>query len=142
MKNRNRHPVSYTHLDVYKRQATRILVQELFADYGLIVIDGDDVYLKSEMKEVFKNELLHHELFETTKETVDFLTEKYGKVQVNPREINLFYLTETRNRIEFKNDKFHVIETDISFSKDEILNELENHPEKFSPCLLYTSQRT
>jgi Uncharacterized protein conserved in bacteria len=100
------------------------------------VIDGDDVYLKSEMKEVFKNELLHHELFETTKETVDFLTEKYGKVQVNPREINLFYLTETRNRIEFKNDKFHVIDTVISFSKDEILKELENHPEKFSPNAL------
>lgn len=117
-------------------EATRILVQELFADYGLIVIDGDDVYLKNEMKEVFKNELLHHELFETTKETVDFLTEKYGKVQVNPREINLFYLTETRNRIEFKNDKFHVIDTVISFSKDEILNELENHPEKFSPNAL------
>ena len=125
----------------YKRgnslsEATRILVHELFADYGLIVIDGDDAELKTEMKDVFKNELLHQELFETTKETVDFLTEKYGKVQVNPREINLFYLTETRNRIEFNGEKYHIVDTDIFFSKDEILKELENHPEKFSPNAL------
>ncbi|HAI79644.1 MAG TPA: bacillithiol biosynthesis cysteine-adding enzyme BshC, partial [Chryseobacterium sp.] len=79
-------------------QATRILVQELFASYGLLVIDGDDAKLKSQMKERFRNELLHQELFESTKETVAYLSEAYGKVQVNPREINLFYLTETRNR--------------------------------------------
>ena len=36
------------------------------------------------------------------------LTEKYGKVQVNPREINLFYLSDTRNRIEFDGNNFRL----------------------------------
>lgn len=117
-------------------QATRILVQELFAEYGLIIIDGDHPELKKEITEVFRNELLHQNLFETTQNTVVFLTEKYGKVQVNPREINLFYLSETRNRIEFRNEKFYIVDTEISFSKEEIIAELENHPEKFSPNAL------
>ena len=63
-------------------QSTRILVQELFASYGLLVIDGDDAKLKSQMKERFRNELLHQELFESTKETVAYLSEAYGKVLV------------------------------------------------------------
>lgn len=55
---------------------------------------------------------------------------------MNPREINLFYLSETRNRIEFNGTSYTVVETDITFSKDEILEELENYPEKFSPNAL------
>ncbi|MBU4539375.1 MAG: bacillithiol biosynthesis cysteine-adding enzyme BshC [Weeksellaceae bacterium] len=117
-------------------EATRILVQELFAHFGLLIIDGDDARLKSEMKEVFKNEILQQNLFETSKETVEFLSEKYGKVQVNPREINLFYLSDTRNRIESDGEKFNIVDKNISFTEEEILNELSLHPEKFSPNAL------
>lgn len=117
-------------------KATQIIVQELFSDYGLLVLDGDDKRLKAEMKSVFKNELLQQSLFETTRETVELLSEKYGKVQVNPREINLFYLSETRDRIAFEDDRFVIVEGEKSFSIDEILTELENHPERFSPNAL------
>ena len=117
-------------------EATRILVQELFADYGVLILDGDDVRLKKEMQPVFKNELLHQELIESTTETVEYLSEHYGKVQVNPRDINLFYLSGTRNRIDFEKGIFKIVDTDLSFSKEEILKELENHPEKFSPNAL------
>lgn len=117
-------------------QATQIIVQELFAEYGLMVLDGDDKSLKAEMKSVFKEELLHQTLFETTRETVELLSEKYRKVQVNPREINLFYLSETRDRIAFEDDRFVIVDREKSFSKDEILTGLENHPERFSPNAL------
>ena len=117
-------------------QATRIIVHELFADYGLIVLDGDDVRLKTAMKSVFKEELLHQTLSDSTRETVRFLTEKYGKVQVNPREINLFYLSETRDRIAFENNEFIIIDRDQKFTIEEMLTELENHPERFSPNAL------
>lgn len=117
-------------------QATRIIVQELFADYGLIVLDGDDVRLKTEMKPVFKEELLHQTLSDSTQETVRFLTEKYGKVQVNPREINLFYLSETRDRIVFENNVFNIVDRSKTFTTEEISDELENHPERFSPNAL------
>lgn len=117
-------------------EATRILVQELFADYGLLIIDGDNRLLKNEIKSVFKDELLSQHLINSTKEVVEQLTERYGKVQVNPRDINLFYLSKTRNRIEFRNDLYKIVDTDISFSLNEILQELENYPEKFSPNAL------
>lgn len=117
-------------------EATRILVQELFADYGLLILDGDDSTLKSEIKTVFKDELVSQNLFNATQETVKQLSDLYGKVQVNPREINLFYLSKTRNRIEFRNGLYRIVDTDISFSLNEILQELENHPEKFSPNAL------
>ncbi|WP_027377070.1 bacillithiol biosynthesis cysteine-adding enzyme BshC [Kaistella palustris] len=116
--------------------ATRILVQELFAEYGLLILDGDCAELKAEMKTAFKNELSKQELFNESKETVSFLTDKYGKVQVNPREINLFYLSETRDRIEFAHGKYQIVDKDISFTEDEILRELANHPERFSPNAL------
>ncbi len=116
--------------------ATKNLVHEIFSEYGLLVLDGDDFALKSQMKNIFKEELLEQQLFKSTEETVNFLSEKYGKVQVNPREINLFYLTETRNRIEFQNDKYFVVDTDLIFTTEEIFSELENHPEKFSPNAL------
>ena len=117
-------------------QATSEIVQELFADYGLLALDGDDAQLKEAMKPVFKEELLHQTLSDSTQETVAFLTEKYGKVQVNPREINLFYLSETRDRIAFENDHFIIVDRDRSFTKAELLSELENHPERFSPNAL------
>lgn len=116
--------------------ATKSLVQELFAAYGLIVIDGDDAALKAEMKSVFRAELLHHELKESTKETVEFLQKVYGKVQVNPRDTNLFYLSETRNRIAFDRGQYHIVDTKRVFSEQEILAELDQHPEKFSPNAL------
>lgn len=117
-------------------EATRILVQELFADYGLLIIDGDDRELKNEMKAVFKEELLDQKLYNSTKETVEYLKTNYGKVQVNPREINLFYLSKTRDRIEFRDDLYRIVDTDISFSANEMIKELENHTEKLSPNAL------
>jgi len=114
-------------------QAIRYLVNQLFADYGLLAIDGNSKELKSQVKAIFRKEILQDELFETTKTQREFLEKKYHKVQVNPREINLFYLSETRNRIEKINNEYHILDTDLKFSQDEILNDLENYPEKFSP---------
>ena len=114
-------------------QAIRYLVNQLFADYGLLTIDGNSKELKSYAKDIFRKELLANQLFETTKNQRAFLEKEYHKVQVNPREINLFYLSETRNRIEKINDEYVILDTEIKFSKEAILKELEDYPEKFSP---------
>ena len=82
---------------------------------------------------IFKDELIHQRLKNESTKKVDYLTEKYGKVQVNPREINLFYLSENRNRIGFRNGKYHIVDTDKLFSEAEVLAELEKNPQNFSP---------
>lgn len=117
-------------------QAIQILVNRLFSEFGLLILDGDSAELKNLVKDIFKDELLHFSLNKTSKEKVDFLTQKYGKVQVNPREINLFYLSETRDRIDFDGENYVIVDTDKKFTQQEILDELENHPDKFSPNAL------
>lgn len=117
-------------------QAIQILVNRLFSEFGLLILDGNSKELKNQVKEIFKDELLHFSLNKQSKEKVDFLTEKYGKVQVNPREINLFYLSETRDRIDFDGENYPIVDTDKKFTEKEILFELENYPEKFSPNAL------
>ncbi|PKF75445.1 bacillithiol biosynthesis cysteine-adding enzyme BshC [Chryseobacterium sp. PMSZPI] len=117
-------------------QAIKILVNRLFSEFGLLILDGDSKELKEQIKDVFKEELLHFKLQKETKSKVDFLTKKYGKVQVNPREINLFYLSETRDRIDFNGGKYNIVDTQLQFTQEEIIAELDNHPEKFSPNAL------
>lgn len=128
-------------LNVFKKGKTlaeisQSLVHELFTDYGLLMIDGDDAVLKRAMISVFKKEVLDEELFQKTKKKRQFLEKNYGKTQVNPREINLFYLSETRNRLVKKNKIWEVLGTDIKFAKEALLVEIENHPERFSPNAL------
>ncbi|WP_343681162.1 bacillithiol biosynthesis cysteine-adding enzyme BshC [Chryseobacterium arthrosphaerae] len=117
-------------------QAIKILVNRLFSEFGLLILDGDSKELKNQMKGIFKDELLDFSLQKASQEKVNFLTEKYGKVQVNPREINLFYLSDTRDRIEWNGQEYTIVDKDIRFTKEELLTELENHPEKFSPNAL------
>jgi bacillithiol biosynthesis cysteine-adding enzyme BshC len=62
--------------------------------------------------------------------------EKAGfKAQATPRNINLFYHTKDkqRSRIVFENNQFQVLNTDISFSESEILEELAQNSQNFSP---------
>ncbi len=117
-------------------QATSYIANELFKEYGLVVIDADDRRLKNIFSPVMKDEILNQTSFKSVSETVTALDKNY-KIQVNPREINLFYLTDTsRNRIVEEGDKYRVYDTNIIFSRDEILKELENYSERFSPNVL------
>jgi len=117
-------------------EAIRTLVNRLFSEFGLLILDGDSRELKNQVKNIFKDELLHCSLEKISKEKIDLLTQRYGKVQVNPREINLFYLSDTRDRIDFDGEKYIVIDKNIQFTKEEILAELEHFPERFSPNAL------
>lgn len=115
--------------------ATRYLANELFKNEGLVIIDGDSKELKKLFIPFAKEELLNQTSFK--KVTATNLHLEHYKIQVNPREINLFYIEDhLRERIVFENGKFKVNSTKIEFTTDEIVSELENHPEKFSPNVI------
>jgi len=115
--------------------ATRFLANELFKDEGLIIIDGDSIELKKICIPYFKKELLEQISFKKVIENNTLLKDYF--VQVNPREINLFYIEDNlRERIIFENGSYKINNTTLQFSQSQILNELENHPEKFSPNVI------
>ncbi len=113
-------------------EATRYIANELFGEYGLVILDADDSRLKEIFAPIVKDELLNLSSYTSVSKTITKLEKNY-KVQVNPREINLFYLTDTsRNRIVKEGNKYLIHDTELSFSEDEILEELTKHPERFS----------
>ncbi|WP_333696335.1 bacillithiol biosynthesis cysteine-adding enzyme BshC [Flavobacterium sp.] len=115
--------------------ATRFLANELFTKEGLVIIDGDATDLKKMFIPYIKNELLDQTAFTEVNESIPLL-ESYS-VQVNPREINLFYIEDNlRERIVFEHGRYTVLNTKLTFSVEEILKEVDNHPEKFSPNVL------
>ncbi|HUR11669.1 MAG TPA: bacillithiol biosynthesis cysteine-adding enzyme BshC [Flavitalea sp.] len=111
------------------------LLNELFSAYGLIVLVPDDADLKRLMIPVFEDDLFKQTAATIVEDTVEKLHEY--KVQANPREINLFYLADgIRARIVQQQDKWIVVGTSLSFTSSELKNELNEHPEHFSPNVI------
>ncbi|MEM7185166.1 MAG: bacillithiol biosynthesis cysteine-adding enzyme BshC, partial [Bacteroidota bacterium] len=117
--------------------ATRYLGNELFKAYGLVIVDGNDPGLKTSFVPFAKKEITEHLSHSHVTKTTEALEQVGYKKQVHPREINLFYLKAgLRERIVEKDEQFHVNDTQISFSREDLLQEMEIHPERFSPNAL------
>lgn len=118
------------------QSATFKLVNALFGEYGLVILLPDNKLLKESFSEIIKDDLLNQTATEIVLKTSKELSKNY-KVQVTPREINLFYLKDNvRSRLIIENEIFKVIDTDITFTKEAILTELKNHPDRFSPNVI------
>lgn len=115
--------------------ATLFLANSLFGEYGLVILDADNKDLKRLFIPYVKEELLHQTSSKKVLESTESL--KDYNIQVNPRDINLFYIEDDlRERIIYQNENYYVNKTDIKFSEQRMLSELENHPEKFSPNVI------
>ena len=83
--------------------AVRSYVNNLFGSEGLIVIDADDRELKMNFRSVVKEDLLSNTPKLKVDEAIARLEGLGYHPQVNPREINFFYLKgNLRSRIEKK----------------------------------------
>jgi len=116
--------------------ATRLTVDKLFGQYGLVTLDASDPLLKEQFVTIMKEELEQAPNEAIVRKSISDLEKAGYGAQVNPREINLFYMNNRfRGRIEKskEGDGFVVINSDIRFSHQEILKELETNPAHFSP---------
>ncbi len=124
---------AYTQFDTLAN-ATRYLVNQLFGNYGLVILDANDANLKAQFASIIKQDILQQNSFKCISESDKKLNEIGIKPQVNPREINFFYLKDGfRERIVFENNSYNVLGTNIKFLASELANEIDNHPECFSP---------
>jgi bacillithiol synthase len=117
-------------------QATFTIVNELFAQYGLLVLQPDQPSLKKAFAPVMQRELLEQFSHPCVQQTAAALPLQY-KVQAAGRPLNLFYLHhQLRERIEKNGDTWQVLNTNTSFNRVQLLQELELHPERFSPNVI------
>jgi bacillithiol biosynthesis cysteine-adding enzyme BshC len=115
-------------------QATFDLVNALFGKYGLVIVDPDNVELKKLFFPVITDDLIKQSSFELVTETDKQLSTFGIEPQIHAREINLFYINEKgRNRIEKQGENYHVVNGGVTFTKEQILAEAQQHPDRFSP---------
>jgi bacillithiol synthase len=118
--------------------ATRYLVNALFGHLGLVVIDANETRLKKIFLPQLKKELLDSSGEKYVGSTNAKLEALGYKVQVHPRAINLFYKTKNRrSRIEkISREQWKVLDSEIVWNQDQLVKELEEFPEKFSPNVI------
>ncbi len=109
----------------------------LFDEYGVVIFDPQDAEVKSLLKPIFKKEV-NDFTTQTQKliQTSAKLEETYH-AQVKVKPVNMFYHTdEGRYSIEPVDEIFKLRRKRKQFTKEEILNEIENSPDRFSPNVL------
>ena len=119
------------------QDATFRFVNSFFADYGLIVMLPDNAAFKKQMLPVFEDDLLNQTASGIVEKTAERLQTAGYKVQASPREINLFYLKDDkRERIVKEGVRYKAQGTSLDLSEEELKDELQRHPERFSPNVI------
>jgi bacillithiol synthase len=117
-------------------EATRVLVHELFGDLGLLVMDADRAELKKVFAPIIEKDILKQISFNESRKAIESLEKSY-KVQVNGREINFFYLLDGyRERMVITENGFATQDKKYSWSREELISRIRNHPEEFSPNVM------
>jgi bacillithiol biosynthesis cysteine-adding enzyme BshC len=119
------------------KQSFKELIYWLFDEYGLVIFDPQDVKVKSLLKPIFKKEVNDYAIHTQKLIQVSAKLEELYHAQVKVKPVNLFYHTdEGRYSVEPVDDIFKLRRKRKQFTKDEILTEIENFPDKFSPNVL------
>ncbi len=117
--------------------AVRAYVNTLLGNQGLVCLDADDARLKKIFLPVIKDELINESSRPLVEAQSQALSKAGYKQQLQPRELNLFYLTDTfRNRLVKEGEVFKVVDTDIEFTENQLKEELAEYPERFSPNVI------
>ncbi|WP_158855923.1 bacillithiol biosynthesis cysteine-adding enzyme BshC [Lunatibacter salilacus] len=115
-------------------EAVRKYVHYLFGEEGLVVVDANNPLLKALFAPIIKDDLLHQRANTLVQEQNNKLEKLGYKPQIFPREINFFYLTKgLRERIVYQEGSYHVMNTDITWTEEELMEELNHFPGRFSP---------
>jgi bacillithiol biosynthesis cysteine-adding enzyme BshC len=119
------------------REGVRDWLNWLFADYGLVIVNAGTKAFKQQLIPILQEELLQHSSKVLVEQTVEALEAAGFSQQAHARTINIFYLSpHKRSRIVLEDGQYQVLDTNISFDKEALLQHLEAHPEKFSPNVI------
>lgn len=127
---------SYKSGNTFKK-AFSDLIFNIFDEEGLIIFDPQQNEIKNLLKPIFKKELSNFEVHanEVVKISADLEEVYHSQVKVKP--INLFYSDNNgRYSIEPEDDLYRLKGKRQKFTLIELLDEIENYPDKFSANVL------
>jgi bacillithiol biosynthesis cysteine-adding enzyme BshC len=115
-------------------EAFRQLIDSLFKDQDLLVLDADRPELKSAFAPIMLRELTENTAASAMKLSEQWLNEYGFPQQIKAREINLFYQTnDTRKRIVRDGEMWRAIDSPMHWNAHELQSHLSANPECFSP---------
>jgi bacillithiol biosynthesis cysteine-adding enzyme BshC len=119
------------------KEAFRSLIFYYFDEYGLLIFDPQDDEVKKLLKPIFKKEITDFRLHTEKLVHVSATLEELYHAQVKVRPVNLFLrVDDGRYSIEPVENEYRLRRKRKSFTQEQILELLENEPEKFSPNVL------
>lgn len=115
-------------------EATRHLVNALFGEYGLVIVDADHPHLKQQFAPIMLADIVQETSQKQLEATTSALHAEGFQTQITGRDINFFYLTDDyRERIVREGDRFQVLHQNMSWDVQGLEQEMALHPERFSP---------
>jgi len=115
-------------------QAHRSIVNKLFGEYGVVILDQDSKALKAEFSKNISDEIFQSSSVAQVQESNNELEALGYKAQVFVREINYFYTGKGyRERIIESDNGFALADSTFKWTKAELEKELNDYPEFFSP---------
>lgn len=117
--------------------SVRHYVNALYGADGLVIIDGDDKNLKNTIANLIEEDCCHNHVNNLSEQASRELEKLGYSQQVFPREINFFHLGEnSRDRIVKENNRYKVLNTNLSWSEEEFRKAIQTDPWNFSPNVL------
>ncbi len=113
------------------------MMMNFFDEYGLIVFDPTDIRVKEVLKPIFLKEIAEYEKHTDSLVSLSAELEDLYHAQVKVKPVNLFINYEGgRYLIEPGENEFRLKGKRKRFTKEELLEEIDNYPENFSPNVL------
>lgn len=119
------------------KEAFRDLIFKYFDEYGLIIFDPQDDEVKKLLKPIFKKEITDFRQHTEQLVHVSATLEELYHAQVKVKPVNLFLrIDDGRFSIEPAENEYRLKRKRKSFTQEQLLELLENEPDKFSPNVL------
>jgi len=119
------------------KAAFRDLIFNYFDNYGLVIFDPQTDEVKQLLKPIFKKEITDFRIHTEQLVHVSATLEELYHAQVKVKPVNLFLrVDEGRHSIEPVENEFRLRRKRKSYTQEQLLEVLENEPDKFSPNVL------
>ncbi|MCL6494363.1 MAG: bacillithiol biosynthesis cysteine-adding enzyme BshC [Ignavibacterium sp.] len=119
------------------KQCFRDLLFWLFDEFGLIIFDPSTTEVKKALTPIFLTEINNFRIHTQKLVAVSATLEEVYHAQVKVKPVNLFYhIDNGRHSIEPVDEIFKLKRKRKQFTRDEIIAEINEHPDRFSPNVL------